>query len=67
MKQITNEIGYDGGAFFSPDGKKIVFRASRFSTEESKKEYMDYKSKSPFRVEVKTILSPLGETVASAS
>jgi Tol biopolymer transport system component len=42
VKQITKEIGYDGGAFFSPDGKKIVFRASRFKTEEEKKEYLDY-------------------------
>ncbi|MDZ7645719.1 MAG: hypothetical protein U5K54_00275 [Cytophagales bacterium] len=23
VKQITNELGYDGGAFFSPDGKKV--------------------------------------------
>lgn len=27
--QITNEVGYDGGAFFSRDSKKIVWRASR--------------------------------------
>ncbi|MCE2732092.1 MAG: hypothetical protein LW821_01870 [Flammeovirgaceae bacterium] len=39
VKQITNTLGYDGGAFFSPDGKKIVFRASRFKTEEEKEEY----------------------------
>jgi Tol biopolymer transport system component len=42
VKQITNELGYDGGAFFSPDGSKIDFRASRFTTEEQKKEYQDY-------------------------
>ncbi|MFM7852619.1 MAG: TolB family protein, partial [Flammeovirgaceae bacterium] len=42
VKQITKEIGYDGGAFFSPDGKKIVFRASRFKTDEEKREYLDY-------------------------
>lgn len=27
--QLTNKIGYDGGAFFSRDSKKIVWRASR--------------------------------------
>ena len=27
--QITKELGYDGGAFFSNDSKKIVWRASR--------------------------------------
>ena len=27
MKRLTNTPGYDGGAFFSPDGKHIVYRA----------------------------------------
>jgi Tol biopolymer transport system component len=27
--QLTNEVGYDGGAFFSRDSKHIVWRASR--------------------------------------
>lgn len=29
MFQLTNDTGYDGGPFFSPDGTKIGFRASR--------------------------------------
>lgn len=29
IKQITNTLGYDGGAFYSPDCTKIVWRASR--------------------------------------
>ena len=29
VKRLTHTLGYDGGAFFSPDGSKIVFRASR--------------------------------------
>ena len=29
LLQLTNTIGYDGGAFFSRDSKKIVWRASR--------------------------------------
>ncbi|HLE36935.1 MAG TPA: hypothetical protein VI699_07295, partial [Candidatus Acidoferrales bacterium] len=27
VKRLTTELGYDGGPFFSPDGKKIVYRA----------------------------------------
>jgi len=29
LLQLTSEIGYDGGAFFSRDSQKIVWRASR--------------------------------------
>jgi len=29
VKQLTDTAGYDGGAFFSPDCSKIVWRASR--------------------------------------
>jgi Tol biopolymer transport system component len=29
VEQLTDEAGYDGGAFFSRDGKWIVWRASR--------------------------------------
>ena len=39
VKQITNELGYDGGAFFSPDGSKIIFRASRPKTKEEIDQY----------------------------
>jgi Tol biopolymer transport system component len=28
VKRITTRIGYDGGAWFSPDGKTIVWRAA---------------------------------------
>jgi Tol biopolymer transport system component len=33
--QLTNELGYDGGAFFSRDSKQIVWRASRPKGEEA--------------------------------
>ena len=33
LKQVTHELGYDGGAFFSPDGTKLIFRSSRPKTE----------------------------------
>ncbi|MFZ1280741.1 MAG: hypothetical protein WAR59_07885, partial [Ignavibacteriaceae bacterium] len=39
--RLTFEKGYDGGAFFSPDGKKIVFRASRPVTDEQLVDYND--------------------------
>ncbi len=36
VKQLTNTPGYDGGAFFSEDCKKIVWRASRPEGEQLK-------------------------------
>jgi Tol biopolymer transport system component len=39
--RLTFETGYDGGPFFSPDGSKIVFRASRPITEEQMADYND--------------------------
>ena len=27
VRRLTHTLGYDGGAWFSPDGKKIVYRA----------------------------------------
>ena len=41
VRQITTELGYDGGAWFSHDGKKIVWRASRPKTEAEIKEYKE--------------------------
>lgn len=37
LLQLTNTLGYDGGAFFSRDSKKIVWRASRPQGEEAEK------------------------------
>ena len=41
IKQITDELGYDGGAFFSPDGTKLIFRSSRPKSQEEVKAYKD--------------------------
>ena len=38
-KQLTNQLGYDGGAFFSYDSKKIVWRAYYPKT---RKEILEY-------------------------
>lgn len=40
IKRLTNEPGYDGGAYYSPDCSKIVWRASR-PTGADLKEYRD--------------------------
>ena len=39
VRRLTDEIGYDGGAFFSQDGKKICYRAIHPETEEQKADY----------------------------
>jgi Tol biopolymer transport system component len=39
--RVTKDLGYDGGAWFSPDGTKIVWRASRPKTEAEIKDYKD--------------------------
>jgi Tol biopolymer transport system component len=39
LVRLTDELGYDGGAFFSADGKRIVYRASRPETPEEAAEY----------------------------
>ena len=36
VRQLTHEPGYDGGAFYSPDGAKIVYRASHPEGDELK-------------------------------
>jgi Tol biopolymer transport system component len=41
IEQVTNTLGYDGGAWFSADGKKIIWRASRPKTEAEIKEYKE--------------------------
>jgi Tol biopolymer transport system component len=41
VKQLTHELGYDGGPTFSPDGKWIVYRAYHPQTE---KDIADYQA-----------------------
>lgn len=41
VKQLTHELGYDGGPFWSYDGKKIVYRAEHPQTPE---QIADYKN-----------------------
>ena len=37
--QLTHELGYDGGPFFSPDGTKIIYRAYHPDTPERVADY----------------------------
>jgi Tol biopolymer transport system component len=41
VRRLTRTIGYDGGAFFSPDGKRICFRAHRPQSVSEIQEYQD--------------------------
>jgi Tol biopolymer transport system component len=39
VQQLTDRLGYDGGAFYSPDGSKIVWRAHYPETDEAIADY----------------------------
>jgi len=41
VKQLTHELGYDGGPFFSPDRKWIVYRAYHPKTDQAITEYKE--------------------------
>ena len=41
VKQLTHELGYDGGPFWSYDGKKIVYRAEHPQTPAQINDYKD--------------------------
>jgi Tol biopolymer transport system component len=47
--RLTDEDGYDGGAFFSADGKEIVYRAYHPKTEQEKKDYHELLSRDLIR------------------
>lgn len=40
VRKLTSELGYDGGPFWSQDGKQIVYRAYHPETEKEKAEYL---------------------------
>lgn len=44
LVQVTHEPGYDGGAFFSHDGKWLVFRASAWTAGKEEQEIADYRA-----------------------
>jgi TolB protein len=43
IKQVTDTVGYDGGGFFSHDGKQIVFRTTAFTEGKEDEEHAIYK------------------------
>jgi Tol biopolymer transport system component len=38
-RRLTDDLGYDGGPFFSPDSKRIVYRAQHQATAEEVEQY----------------------------
>jgi Tol biopolymer transport system component len=40
-RQITHELGYDGGAVYSHDGRKLVWRANHPATKETTERYQE--------------------------
>jgi Tol biopolymer transport system component len=55
LTRLTAEPGYDGGAFFSADGRRIVYRASRPRTPEELSDYRGLLSRKlvrPSRLEI---------------
>jgi Tol biopolymer transport system component len=58
LHQVTDTLGYDGGAFFSHDGTKLVYRSTEFTSEEDKREYQETLARDqvrPGRMELYTI------------
>ncbi len=49
VKQLTHELGYDGGPVFSPDRKSIVYRAYHPKGEKEITEYKDLLSQNLIR------------------
>jgi TolB protein len=49
VRQLTHELGYDGGAFFSDDGKKIAYRSEQPKTPEQIADYKDLLSRGLIR------------------
>ena len=49
VRQLTHELGYDGGAFFSADGKKIVYRSEQPKTPEQIADYKELLSRGLIR------------------
>ena len=43
LHQVTDTLGYDGGAFFSHDGRWLVFRATAFDEENLQAEHDRYR------------------------
>lgn len=54
-QQLTDTVGYDGGAFYSPDGKKIVMRAHHPAEGEARERYLELLSRdltAPMKMEL---------------
>ena len=55
VRRLTHRVGYDGGAFFSPDGRQIIWRAGYPATAADSSDYASLLSQRlvrPSRVEL---------------
>ena len=43
LQQVTDELGYDGGAFFSHSGQRLVWRATQWNAENPEAEQQAYR------------------------
>jgi len=43
LRQVTDTLGYDGGAFFSHDGQQLVFRATQWTPDAEEAEQTKYR------------------------
>jgi len=43
VRQVTDEVGYDGGAFFSHDGEWLVYRTTSFPGEDLEAEHAGFR------------------------
>ena len=59
-RMLTNKLGYDGGPFFSHDGKKIIWRAYYPETDDEIRDYRDLINQSmirPMNLQIRTMNS----------
>ncbi len=66
VKRLTNRLGYDGGAFFSTDGKWLVWRAYEPQGEDEIREYKELLAKNlvkPSKMEIFVAKSDGSEAV----
>ena len=65
VKRLTNEIGYDGGPFWSYDSQWIVFRANHPKTEKDIAEYRALLCRASFTL-TRVVSTPAGPSVVEA-
>jgi len=55
VTQLTSELGYEGGPFYSPDGTEIVFRAFYPQSNEERDDYLSLLERNLIRPKILTL------------